>query len=273
MDHQLKRPHSGPSSRFKPFWRTSVGFSLIELLVTVAILAIVTLGSAQLFSSIVNQQKLIIQLMNKQELETLAAITLRSQRGCTDALAGTLIPTVETSPTAFAAIRARTAGGAFYDVVRAPPNPTIIGTGSASLQVTGLFLISQGPNAHPNPKLARVEIRYTAKGVADMSVTKRVQIPINVIPGAATTIPASDPNRVWRCYAQDVDNSLLCGMYGGTFDSATGRCTYPWCIGNICKTAAQFSEQKCPQAGQPAHYWMMIGLSPNGTIMCGPMPQ
>jgi prepilin-type N-terminal cleavage/methylation domain-containing protein len=270
MDSHLKRPHSGPSSRFKPLWRRSVGFSLVELLVTVAILAIVTLGSAQLFSSIVNQQKLIIQLMNKQELETLAAVALRGQIGCTASLRNVVIPTSITSPSSFPSIVGVRSDGSTYLVVQAG---TVIGSGSSQLTVTGLQLLADGPNTSMSDKLAYVHILYTVQGVAETTTNRIARVPIRVVPGAASTVPPSDPNRVWRCYANESDQGFLCGMYGGTFDRASGRCTQQWCMFGACSTLPQFSEQKCPRPDQPAHYWMMIGLSPNGTIMCGPMPQ
>lgn len=234
------------------------GFTIVEVLVAIGIMGIVSLGIAEMFRQMAEQQRNVVQLMNKQDLKSTATIAIRDKGGCTNTLSGVLIPTSVAGATAVAGGIKDNQGNVV--VTSTGANPTKIGNAAGDwLQVTGVRFFSTTPNVPFTRKAATIRILYNrAKSLG--TVNEGLDIPISVVPDGA--------GRVSLCYGYDFTDDNICNTNGGTFNPTTGVCDYSkLCISGSCVTT--FGTQQCPQPGQPNTWRTMVGMK-NGLIMCGP---
>ena len=249
----------------------SKGFTVIEVLVAIGIMGIVSLGIAEMFRQMAEQQRNVVQLMNKQDLKTAVTIAVRDKGGCTNTLSGMLIPTTVGAAAAIAAGVKDNQGNVVITATGA--NPTKMGNAAGDwLRVTNVQFFSITPNVPFTRKAATIRIKYD-RAKATGTVNEGLDIPISVVPDAA--------GRVSLCYGYDFTDDNICNTNGGTFNTATGTCDYSkLCAGGYCLKAAQglcngtscttnFDSQSCPLPGQPSNWRTMVGLK-NGLIQCGP---
>ncbi|MFM6929763.1 MAG: type II secretion system protein [Bdellovibrio sp.] len=234
------------------------GFTIVEVLIAIGIMGIVSLGIAEMFRQMAEQQRNVVQLMNKQDLKSTATIAVRDKGGCTNTLTGMLIPTTVAGATSIAAGIKDNQGNVI--VTSAGANPTRIGNAAGDwLQVTNIRFFSTTPNVPFTRKAATIRVQYN-RAKANGTITEGLDIPISVVPDAA--------GKVSLCYGYDFTDDNICSTNGGTFNPMTGVCDYTkLCVNGNCVTT--FSTQTCPQPGQPSTFRTMVGMK-NGLIMCGP---
>lgn len=252
------------------------GFTIVEVLVAVGIMGIVSLGIAEMFRQMAEQQRNVVQLMNKQDLKNSILVAIRDKDGCTNTLLNRPIPTNPNAPVSIPNGIKNNApspvGGAL--IVQNGQN---FGAAAGDwLTITNIQLVSQGPNIVGSLKNAKVRVSYSrVKGRGP--VTENIEIDVKVIPKAGGLVDT--------CWT-DFTDATICTANGGTYNPATGACQYTkLCAGNYCLKdvpgdpenglcgptgcTTNFSPQRCPRPGQNSNFTMVIGIE-KGTVICGP---
>lgn len=251
------------------------GFTVVEVLVAVGIMGIVSLGIAEMFRQMAEQQRNVVQLMNKQDLKSMTTIATRDKGGCTNTLGGILIPTtVGGAVNVPNGVRDNQNNRIVSYTVNPPTSPTKVGNAAGDwLVVTSIQFYSTTPNIPNQRKAAMIRIKYD-RARATGTVNEGMDIPISVVPNGA--------GRVSLCYGYDFTDDNICNTNGGVFNPATGNCDYTkLCAGGYCLNSASglcangnctttFATQQCPLPGQPPTWRTMVGIK-NGIIQCGPM--
>lgn len=246
------------------------GFTVVEVLVAIGIMGIVSLGIAEMFRQMAEQQRTVLQLMNKQDLRDRVLVAIRDQDGCRNTLGDKPIPTggASTPITVIKNNATNPVGGDSVLIL----NQTVGNAAGDRLTVTNLQLLSQGANVVGTPKDAKVRVTYTRERSRGTS-TESLDIDIKVIPKAGGLVDI--------CYGTAFAISNICSANGGTFNQATGACDYSQlCAGGYCLKSTKglcngascttnFDSQSCPLPGQPSTWRTMVGLK-NGLIQCGP---
>lgn len=199
------------------------GFTLVEVMMAAAVATIIGLGIAQMMTDMAWRQRMVVQLMNIQDLRLGVGNAVQDRDGCTATLGGLDIKATSANAVNIPARGIRDSGmTTLIYTDTAAPKPTTgkseYGSDAAKVIVKRIAFWSTSPptNNILVPGVLAVEYEKT---LATGKQTGVAEIEIKLMP----TGSGGSAKVAW-CYGSDTNATQVCSFYGGTFNAGTGLC-------------------------------------------------